>query len=824
MIGHYSIHCSFFRLAACAAIVAATAVSISGRPLIVKMFGQRTRKEAAAGAVTGYNIYHASGVIVDRSLTPEALYVFDTGNNRILGFRSYDSTTADRIFGQPDAFSSAANGDCNTGMYGEPSSASLCLTSYPAGTNVAEQWMRHHMDVDGQGNLHVADAYNDRVLIYKAPFGADLAAGEGDALPDLVLGQPDFTSNGPNRGRGPGTPDSRSLHISAGGFDHVSSRGVSVDAAGNVWVADTFNYRVLRFPRGATEADLVLGQEDFNSCEAEPDMSASTLLSMCTPTIARINEATGELYVVDEYPGGFPGRILVFTPPFQNGMPASRLFEVQQRLEGDYIDGYRLTHASGLVFNPYSSDEWIDPDTMQHRYREGLMWLNDRTRCMLLDSSGNILLAIGAPDTVTLGGRYDVYGRNGLDPTKPFNLIWPGGMIGFDSDNNIYLADEAHNSISRYALPYRPYMTENGMALPAANGGLFPRQPIDEVHWRLDRVGCVAHKGQLIVRDHQRYMVWNDYLNKPEGAPADLFIGQVGGDNIDMRNNIVDRSHHAVDSHDRMWSGSEHGKLMLYQLPLVNGAEPLRTLIPLYWADEPDQEVSYRTSAVAFDSLNGHLWVLDGHRLLRVRNPDDWSGKLLVDAVIGQNDKTTNLVNRGLPQPDASSLGDVNSIRFDRHGNLFVVDNTYEGHPNGRVIAFLAEDLSQINTMFPPIQAKKLYCVESFDQTDICRIHMDVDHPFSPVSVAFGATNAMVIGNDGYYRDSRLRAIRQLYWFFNPLVKPTHDAIIEIPMGAAAEMHFDEQDNLIVLDHTWNKVWVVNLNPSGASLHWLRAE
>ena len=220
MIGHYSIHCSFFRLAACAAIVAATAVSISGRPLIVKMFGQRTRKEAAAGAVTGYNIYHASGVIVDRSLTPEALYVFDTGNNRILGFRSYDSTTADRIFGQPDAFSSAANGDCNTGMYGEPSSASLCLTSYPAGTNVAEQWMRHHMDVDGQGNLHVADAYNDRVLIYKAPFGADLAAGEGDALPDLVLGQPDFTSNGPNRGRGPGTHDSPSLHISAGGFDN----------------------------------------------------------------------------------------------------------------------------------------------------------------------------------------------------------------------------------------------------------------------------------------------------------------------------------------------------------------------------------------------------------------------------------------------------------------------------------------------------------------------------------------------------------------------------------------------------------------------------
>src|SRR5262249_50478923 len=151
-----------------------------------------------------------------------------------------------------------------------------------------------------------------------------------------------------------------------------------------------------------------------------------------------------------------------------------------------------------------------------------------------------------------------------------------------------------------------------------------------------------------------------------------------------------------------------------------------------FWADEPEKEVEYRTRAVAFDPINRHLWLDDGARLLRVRNLDDWKGKLLVDAVIGQGDKTSKQVNRGNQKPAADSLAGANSIRFARLGNLFVVDNTYEGHPNGRVVAFLAEDLRGLKGMFPNVQAKKVYCVERFDQTEYCRIHLPVDHPFSP--------------------------------------------------------------------------------------------
>ena len=81
-------------------------------------------------------------------------------------------------------------------------------------------------------------------------------------------------------------------------------------------------------------------------------------------------------------------------------------------------------------------------------------------------------------------------------------------------------------------------------------------------------------------------------------------------------------------------------------------------------------------------------------------NPDAWAGKLLVDAVICQTNKTATDINRGRGalSPDAASLGDVNDLKFDRLGNLFVVDNTYELHANGRIIAFLAADLASLAT------------------------------------------------------------------------------------------------------------------------------
>ena len=807
-----------------------------GRNLaFLKLLGQKKWGETSPGLITGRKVYHAAGVVVDRSSTPNHIYVADTGNNRFLGFKSYDSPTPEMVLGQPNEFSGAANGDCNIGMYGRPGRTTLCLTAFPMGTNVAEQWMLLSFDVDAEGNLYVPDTYNNRVLIYRSPFSQDKTDGKGDNIPDLVIGQPDFTSNGINRGKGPKFRDARSLFISVGGFDHVASRGVSVDSQGNVWVADTFNFRVLRFPKRATTADLVLGQPSFTesqpACQFPGNLGTKPLDRMCTPTSAQVNPDTGELYVVNEYPGGFPARILVFTPPFRNGMAATRSLLPNQPLRGDYTKDYRLSHATGLVFNPVKTGDWIDAEAKTHRYRDGVFWVHDwgggGKRTLLLDGRGNILLTIGAPDLYTHGCTWELYGRRGSAPETPFNLAAPGGMIGFDSANNIYLADSFWHRVARFAIPYRLQKTERGVCLPDSNGGLFPGaipNSLGPGRFSGPCLGATVFRDQLIVRDHKRYMVWNDYLAKPDGADADLIVGQADGEHDDQDNLIYGRSMHVIDHNHRLWTASAHAKLMVYQLPMKAGAKPLRELIPLYWADAPDEKVQYdSTQPVAYDPRSRTIWIVDTsrHRLLRIRNPDDLEGKLLVDVVLGQKNKLDGALNRGMAKPDAASFGEVNDIRFDRLGNLFVVDNTYEGHPNGRVIAFLAEDLAKIKTMFPDIKAKRLYVTERFDQTDINRIHDAVDQPFSPVCIAFNSRNEMVIGNDGYYRDPRLRSIRQLYLYRKPLAKSTPDAVIELPLGAPGEITFDDQDNLIVQDHTWCKLWIINLDRDRCWLHSL---
>jgi DNA-binding beta-propeller fold protein YncE len=797
---------------------------------VLKLFGQQRWGECSPGRVTGAKIFHAAGVVVDRSSTPNHIYVADTGNNRILGFRSYKSPKADLICGQPLESSGAPNGDCNTGVYAQPSRASMCLMNVPPNPNTGEQWMRLNIDVDAEGNLYVPDFYNNRVLIYLAPFKRPIRQVlKMITLPDFVLGQPDFNSNGINHGKGPNERDARSLFLSFGGFDHVAARGVSVDGSGNVWVADTFNYRVLRFPKGATGADLVLGQPNFKVSEPTNESPPETARTdrMCTPTLARVNPDTGELYVVDEYPGGFPARILVFEPPFSNGMDAARVIFPRQLLKGDYAGGYRLTHATGLVFNPVKTDDWIDEETQTHRYRDGIFWLHDSTRTMLLDAEGNILLAIGAPDLTTYGGSDVVFARGNMSPETPFNLVSPGGMIGFDSHNNIYLADERWHRIARFALPYRPRPTPQGPILPETNGGLFPGtlpNNIGPANISGPGVGAITFRNQLIVRDTKRYLAWNKYRSPttPDGAEADVVVGQANGYDITQDNLIYGRGMHTIDDHDRLWTCSAHGKLMVYQLPLTSGAQTLRELIPLYWADDPETEIPYRCEQpLAFDRLSRKLWVYDtiNHRLLRVRNPDDLNGKLLVDVVIGQKNKTDGALNRGMPKPDAASFGDVNDIKFDKLGNLFVVDNTYECHPNGRIIVFLAQDLAAIRRMFPNIKAKKVFVVDRFDETNICRIFESVDRPHSPVSVAFNSRNEMVVGNDGYYLDPRTRHITQLYLYRTPLAKQTPDAVIEFPVGTPGELSFDKNDNLIIQDHTWNKLWVINFDRDPV---WLR--
>src|SRR5439155_18217513 len=156
-------------------------------------------------------------------------------------------TVADRVFGQGGSFNSAL---CNPGG---TSATSLCFSSGVA--------------VDSAGNVYVADAFNNRVLEYDTPLTTDTMA-------DRVFGQGgSFISGGCN---------DVGIDVSNGLCTPI---GVAVDGAGNLYVADKNNNRVLEYDTPMTTdtaPDLVFGQSgSFTSstCNAG-GVSAS---SLCTP-------------------------------------------------------------------------------------------------------------------------------------------------------------------------------------------------------------------------------------------------------------------------------------------------------------------------------------------------------------------------------------------------------------------------------------------------------------------------------------------------------------------------------------------------------------
>ena len=80
----------------------------------------------------------------------------------------------------------------------------------------------------------------------------------------------------------------------------------------------------------------------------------------------------------------------------------------------------------------------------------------------------------------------------------------------------------------------------------------------------------------------------------------------------------------------------------------------------------------------------------------------------------------------------------------------------------------------------------------------------------------------MVVGNDGYFDNPATRSANQLYLFKDPIRSGIPDAVIELPLGSPAEFFFDDDDNLIVQDHTWYRVWVINFEKDPSLLRPVR--
>jgi sugar lactone lactonase YvrE len=149
------------------------------------------------------------------------LLIADSYNNRVVIFDSSFSAaeSATNVLGQAD-FTASVQATTASGLAGPIKAVT-----------------------DGQGNIWVSDVRNNRVLRYGPPFTNGMAA-------NLELGQMNFTTGG------------NSTSMSGLALPH----GLVFDKNGNLWVADSYNARVLEFSPPFTSgmaASLALGQPPF---------------------------------------------------------------------------------------------------------------------------------------------------------------------------------------------------------------------------------------------------------------------------------------------------------------------------------------------------------------------------------------------------------------------------------------------------------------------------------------------------------------------------------------------------------------------------------
>ena len=713
------------------------------------VLGKPDFSQSGPDEVVPFKLFNPGGVIVDRSTSPGRMYVWDSGNSRVLGvdletcYEGPQPCSAEMVIGQPSGYDhSACNHDSGVQSFPNraPAAADTLCGIPDTSLSPDESHTFVTMAVGPTGDLFVPDSFNNRVLRYTDPFGTD-------AVADQVWGQRDFSGIVCNEGDSRPSPSSLCFHSGTNSYVlNEYGNGVELDSEGSLWVVDGGNNRVLRFPVDvdtgdiASAADLVLGQRDLWS-----DGVGNSLSQLHVPSAVRIGP-TGRLLVADS----FNDRILVFEPPFESGMQANGTF------------GSELRRPTGLEVDPTDRG----------------LWVNDSGNGMieLWDWTGTEVLKVIGRESYQPNRECDVHhaiwgpGLMGVCPSA--------GGIGIDSEGNVLVSSYiGKTSVLRF-----PSHSERAGSVGVGPPDMRLFSPPLRTNFK-GRRGIQSPRDvavwadQLVVSDINRLMFWNGLDSVTNGRPADGIIGE----DYRYTNHADCCGRISVDAAGRLWVVGFEGKgyIDIYQMPLTEYSVPVHTI----WRHQSSLPVLGTADRISLNccthtivpvGTGEYLWIADtdSHRVLRIRDPIT---NPMVDVILGQLEPGGTQCNRGedfevstFHVPNVRAPGNAlcfpGAIALDRYGNLFVSDHTLEVVGNQRMLVFdsglFPDNASEL--VLAPNQTKVFLAshrgdtklvVNFFSSRDVIpakRAHGSGLFPAATFKPAFDSTNRMVVGYNAY--------------------------------------------------------------------------
>lgn len=739
-------------------INAAAVRGISGDFWADTILGKRDFTEMGLNKIVDYEVFNPGGVTIDNSVEDGRMYVWDSGNNRILGLNLGDLDGspyhADIVIGQPSGTDWGAcnqdgsfQNDPNSSI---PNASTLCgIPDYTHTTG--EHKTFSNMFVDSSGNLYVPDIFNNRVLKYNSPFTTDTIADE-------VWGQPNFSGQRCNlttqRFEWP-LPAPTAASICFSYWDGAGGGGAVIDSEGNLWIADSLNNRVLRFPSVegtiSKTANLVLGQSNFTT---GPEAGGSAINKLSAPQSVRFDDS-GKLYVADS--GN--NRVIVFTPPFTTGM-------------------------NGSVFLSSSSFE----EAVQ-----GLEFSIDKTRLYTLSNPGPVV------DEWDLAGNYIQEVGGGYN--------WGGGSIGVDLNDNVYLSDYIYGQHvyqfvrqinDSYEIGITFFHDEEGIGLRMFNEVAADRS--------IAPAGIKTIDDRVYVADG-RLLFWDNKDELTNGQAPDGYLNSTSFTDLPNQNYRCD-SQIQVDEQGRLWAAAnnfyEGGRVDVFFPPInsedtpdltINGTIPLVGGGSITIGMDGENSVGFNGIEVSDDAQ--YLWITETnrHRVIRIKDP---LTNPVVDVILGQVNSTGKTCNRGLSGYDWDAnptyLCLPSYLSFDNFGNLYVSDHFFEWDGNYRLLMFTAntfpDDLTSV--LYAPA-AKKAFPAASFE-------------------VTFDEENTMVLGTNPYTGNRYLRYYNNPQ-NFNPsnpfdIAFNTYVGTLNDFYGWPIGLEFDEEGNLYVGDGNRGKILI----------------